>query len=69
VTKVTDKSAAFLYAITPIDSHRRGLEGAVRVLDAIIAAILATFGVFGMKPIPFTTTLIVIAYSFFSPFS
>lgn len=35
------------------------------LLDAIIAAILATFGVFGMKPIPFTTTLIVIGYSFF----
>jgi H+-transporting ATPase len=34
------------------------------LLDAIIAAILATFGAFGMKPIPFTTTLIVIAYSF-----
>lgn len=40
------------------------LLGALLV-DAIIAAILATFGVFGMKHIPFTSTLVVIAYSFF----
>jgi H+-transporting ATPase len=36
----------------------------VLLLDAVIAAILATFGIPGMKPIPFATTLIVIAYSF-----
>ncbi len=42
----------------------RTLLGAL-VLDAIIAAIIATFGVFGMKPIPLTTTLVVIGYSFF----
>ena len=36
----------------------------VLLLDAVIAAILATLGIPGMKAIPFTVTLIVIAYSF-----
>ncbi len=36
----------------------------VLVLDGVIAAVLATFGIFGMKPLPFPTTLIVIGYSF-----
>jgi H+-transporting ATPase len=38
---------------------------AALLLDAIVAAALATFGVFGMKPIPFTITLFVVGYSFF----
>ena len=38
---------------------------AALLLDAIIAAVLATFGVFGMKAIPFAITLFVIGYSFF----
>jgi H+-transporting ATPase len=36
----------------------------VLLLDAIIAAALATFGIPGMKPVPYQITLIVIAYSF-----
>jgi len=36
----------------------------VLLLDGGIAAALATFGIPGMKPIPFQITLIVIAYSF-----
>ena len=36
----------------------------VLALDAVLAAILATFGILGMKPLPFSTTLIVIGYSF-----
>jgi hypothetical protein len=35
------------------------------MLDAIIAAIIASLGVFCMKPIPLKTTLIVVGYSFF----
>lgn len=35
----------------------------VLLLDAVIAAILATLGIPGMKPIPIVITLIVIAYS------
>jgi magnesium-transporting ATPase (P-type) len=36
----------------------------VLALDAVLGAILATFGIFEMKPLPFPTTLIVIGYSF-----
>jgi H+-transporting ATPase len=36
----------------------------VLILDALIAAIFATFGIPGIKPIPISTTLIVIGYSF-----
>jgi len=36
----------------------------VLALDAVLAAVLATFGILGMKPLPFSTTLIVIGYSF-----
>jgi H+-transporting ATPase len=36
----------------------------VLLLDAVIAATLATLGIPGMKAIPFAVTLIVIAYSF-----
>ncbi len=36
----------------------------VLLLDAVIAALFATLGIPGMKPIPLTTTLLVIGYSF-----